>query len=106
MKRIFLLYGHYNEKSFNAAIRDTFIETAEANGIKFQYYKSMGGTDAAKIQLAGDGVLVATIGMPARYIHSTTSMISSDDYVEVKKMVYTIIKMINTSLVEEIRSNV
>ena len=32
MKRIFLLYGHYNEKSFNAAIRDTFIETAEANG--------------------------------------------------------------------------
>ena len=32
MKKIFLLYGHYNEKSFNAAIRDTFIKTAEANG--------------------------------------------------------------------------
>ena len=32
MKKIFLLYGHYNEKSFNAAIRDTFIETAEAKG--------------------------------------------------------------------------
>ena len=81
-------------------------ETAEANGIKFQYYKSMGGTDAAKIQLSGEGVLVATIGMPARYIHSTTSMISIDDYKEVKKMVYTIIKMINNSIVEEIKSNV
>ena len=32
MKKIFLLYGHYNEKSFNAAIRDTFIKTAEKNG--------------------------------------------------------------------------
>ena len=33
MKKIFLVYGHYNEKSFNAAIRDTFIKTATDNGI-------------------------------------------------------------------------
>ena len=32
MKKIFLVYGHYNEKSFNAAIRDTFINTAKDNG--------------------------------------------------------------------------
>jgi len=32
MKKIFLVYGHYNEKSFNAAIRDTFIKTAKENG--------------------------------------------------------------------------
>ena len=32
MKKIFLVYSHYNEKSFNASIRDTFKETAEANG--------------------------------------------------------------------------
>ena len=81
-------------------------ETAEEKGIKFQYYKSMGGTDAARVQLANDGVLVATIGMPARYIHSTTSMISYDDYLEVKKMVYTIIEMMNQAVVDEIKSNV
>ncbi len=34
MKKIFLVYGHYNEKSFNAAIRDTFIKTAEKKGHK------------------------------------------------------------------------
>ncbi len=34
MKKIFIVYGHYNEKSFNAAIRDTFIETVEKNGHK------------------------------------------------------------------------
>ena len=32
MKKVFLIYGHYNEKSFNAAIRDTFIKTAKENG--------------------------------------------------------------------------
>ena len=29
MKKIFIVYGHYNDKSFNAAIRDTFIETVK-----------------------------------------------------------------------------
>ena len=32
MKKIFLIYGHYNDQSFNAAIRDTFIKTSEENG--------------------------------------------------------------------------
>ena len=32
MKKIFLVYGHYDDKSFNASIRDTFIKTAEENG--------------------------------------------------------------------------
>jgi NAD(P)H dehydrogenase (quinone) len=34
MKKIFLVYGHYNDKSFNAAIRDTFIKEAENKGNK------------------------------------------------------------------------
>ena len=32
MKKIFIVYGHYNEKSFNASIRDTFIEEVKKNG--------------------------------------------------------------------------
>ena len=32
MKKIFLIYGHYNDQSFNAAIRDTFIKTSEEKG--------------------------------------------------------------------------
>ena len=31
-EKIFLVYGHYDDKSFNAAIRDTFIKTAEEKG--------------------------------------------------------------------------
>ncbi len=82
------------------------IETAEKNDIKYQYYQSKGGTDAARVQLSQSGVLVATIGMPARYIHSTTSMISVDDYAEVKKIVYAIIRMFNEETLEEIKRNV
>ena len=32
MKKIFLIYGHYDNKSFNAAIRDIFIKTSEEKG--------------------------------------------------------------------------
>ena len=32
MKKIFIVYGHYNDESFNAAIKNTFIETAKEQG--------------------------------------------------------------------------
>ena len=32
MKKIFIVYGHYNNESFNAAIKNTFIETAKDQG--------------------------------------------------------------------------
>ena len=32
MKKIFLVYGHYNDKSFNAAIKDTFVKTVKDIG--------------------------------------------------------------------------
>ena len=32
MKKIFLIYGHYDDKSFNAAIKETFIKSAKEKG--------------------------------------------------------------------------
>jgi len=32
MTKVFMVYGHYNDTSFNAAIRDTFTKTAEEKG--------------------------------------------------------------------------
>ena len=32
MSRVFLVYGHYNDKSFNASIKETFTKTAEEKG--------------------------------------------------------------------------
>jgi len=37
MQKIFLVYGHYNDKSFNASIKETFINTAKENGHEVDY---------------------------------------------------------------------
>ncbi|MDD3713089.1 MAG: hypothetical protein PHZ28_06320, partial [Candidatus Izemoplasmatales bacterium] len=81
-------------------------ETAQKNNIKFQYYNSMGGTDAAAVQLTREGVLVCTIGMPSRYIHSTTSIIHKDDYEAVKNQILAMLKEIDYNKIKEIKSNV
>jgi len=80
-------------------------ETALKHQIPFQYYKSLGGTDAAEVQLANDGVLVCTIGMPARYIHSTTSMIHIDDYHAVKNIILALISELDCHKITEIKHN-
>lgn len=81
-------------------------ETAINNNIPFQYYKSLGGTDAAEVQLSRDGVLVCTIGMPSRYIHSTTSMIHKDDYEAVKNVIHAMLKKLDFNKINEIKQNV
>lgn len=82
------------------------IDAADEDQIKYQYYRSMGGTDAAAVQLENGGTLVATVGMPARYIHSTTSMIHTDDHKEVKKILKKVVKMFNNQTVDQIKKNV
>ena len=81
-------------------------ETAIKNNVKFQYYKSLGGTDAAAVQLSREGVLVCTIGMPSRYIHSTTSIIHEDDYLAVKQQILAMLKQIDFNKIKEIKANV
>ncbi len=81
-------------------------ETAKKNNIPFQYYKSLGGTDAAAVQLSREGVIVCTIGMPARYIHSTTSIIHKDDYLAVKNIILAMLKELDFNKINEIKENV
>lgn len=81
-------------------------DLAEKHKIKFQYYQSKGGTDAARVQLSESGVVVATIGMPSRYIHSTTSIIHHDDYLAVRQMLIELVKSFNRDSYEEIKRNV
>ena len=80
-------------------------ETANENNIKFQYYRSLGGTDAGAVQLSREGVLVCTIGMPSRYIHSTTSIIHKDDAQAVKAQIIAMLKQLDWSKINEIKDN-
>lgn len=87
-------------------IRKFVEDTAKEQNIKYQYYKSGGGTDAAKVQLSEDGVVVCTIGMPSRYIHSSTSMIHTDDYEAVKAVILAMLEKLDFNKIQEIKSNV
>ncbi|MFA5066756.1 MAG: M42 family metallopeptidase [Candidatus Izemoplasmatales bacterium] len=80
-------------------------ETAKKHQIPFQYYKSLGGTDAAEVQLQADGILVCTIGMPARYIHSTTSMIHQEDAIAVKNIILAMLAELTHEKIQEIKNN-
>lgn len=55
-------------------------KVARKKNIPFQYKKPLiGGTDAGNIQIAGKGVKMGIISVPARYIHSPVSIINEED---------------------------
>ncbi|MDD3171381.1 MAG: M42 family metallopeptidase [Bacilli bacterium] len=89
----------------NPAILQYFEEIAKKNEIKFQHFKSTGGTDAAEAQYAGSGTLATTVGVPGRYIHSTATMIHVDDLKAVKDMLIAIIKDFDDKRLKELLGN-
>ncbi len=62
-------------------------DLANKNKIRVQYaIRKGGGTDAASIALSKNRVRSVIIGVPTRYAHSHTSVISLDDLLEVVKL--------------------
>ena len=61
-------------------MRDYILDIAEKNDINHQYYVSKGGTDAAEVHQANDGIPSAVIGVVARYIHTHQALFNLDDY--------------------------
>ena len=62
------------------SLNDELIRIAEQEEIPYQVEVGSGGTtDAWAIQLNQEGVLVTTISVPARYIHTAASVIHEDD---------------------------
>jgi glutamyl aminopeptidase len=82
-----------------------FKEVAKNNEIKHQIYFSKGGTDAAKAQYNKDGVVSTTIGLPARYIHSTVSMFSIHDHMSAHKMIRALLNDITNDKITYLQEN-
>lgn len=60
------------------------LKTADQHDIPVQIRRpGGGGTNTASIQRSGPGVISATIGLPGRYLHAPTSMISLSDLAHV-----------------------
>ena len=73
-----------------ASLLRYFRNIAKEHHIKAQDYISKGGTDAAKAFSMHEGILSTTIGLPARYIHSTAAMMDLSDLDEARKMLFAV----------------
>lgn len=77
-------------------------DTAESHKIPYQYFVSPGGTDAGKVQLHGTGVPSAVIGVCARYIHTSASIVHVDDIDAAKELLYKLVMTTDRTTVDTI----
>lgn len=67
---------------------DFIYNVAKENKVKIQYKQTTtGGNDAGTIQLSRNGVKVASISVPCRYIHSPVSLMNKKDFESCKEIV-------------------
>ena len=70
-------------------------EVCESLNVPYQYFISMGGTDAGNIHKSYDGVLTLTHCICAKNLHSSSTMMDINDYIAAKKSLIYIIKDLN-----------
>lgn len=87
-------------------MREFILDTAETNKIPYQYFISMGGTDAGQVHISNEGVPSAVIGICSRYIHTSASIIHTDDYAAAKELLVKLVKACDKTTVETIKGNV
>ncbi|MDQ2086785.1 M42 family metallopeptidase [Herbivorax sp. ANBcel31] len=72
----------------NKKLVEFLYTNGKKNSISVQYKTTTsGGNDAGKIQTARGGVIVASISVPCRYIHSPVSLMSKNDFDSCSKLV-------------------
>ncbi len=88
----------------NLKLRNLFVDVAEEEGIPYQFDSvAAGGTDGGRFQLAYEGVPAINIGIPARYIHSATSIVNLDDFLNASKLVAGVIKRLDADTVADLK---
>jgi len=85
--------------------RDFVIDVADEEKIPYQLTViTGGGTDAGRMHLALNGVPSIAIGVPVRYLHSHTSVIHEDDYLNMVKLVKEVVRRLDKETVAELKA--
>src|SRR5690606_18402820 len=87
-------------------MREFILDTAETHNIPYQYFVSQGGTDAGRVHTANEGIPSSVIGICSRYIHTSSSIIHTDDYAAAKELLTKLVKATDCSTLETIKQNV
>lgn len=73
--------------SYQRPLAQWLYQLGKARQISVQFKQTAtGGNDAGSIHTAAGGISVAAISVPARYIHSPSSVIAKEDYEAVKQL--------------------
>lgn len=86
-------------------MREFILDMAETHNIPYQYFISQGGTDAGRVHTSNEGVPSAVIGICSRYIHTSGSIIHTDDYAAAKELLVKLVTSCDKTTVETIKSN-
>ena len=87
-------------------MREFVLDTAETHNIPYQYFISQGGTDAGRVHMANEGVPSAVVGICSRYIHTSGSIIHTDDYAAAKELIVKLVRSADKTTLETIHQNV
>lgn len=89
----------------NLKLRDLVMDTAKEIGVSVQTSTIEGGaTDGAAIHLHRTGVPTVVIAVPARHIHSHSSILHRDDYDQAVKLLVALLTRLDAACVEDIRT--
>ena len=84
----------------NLKLRNFVIDTAQEIGVPLQMsYVEAGGTDGGNIHLHKTGVPTVVVGVPARHIHSHSSIIHRDDYDNAVKLLVALVQRMDAATV-------
>ncbi|MDQ0233593.1 M42 family metallopeptidase [Metabacillus malikii] len=86
-------------------LREFILDMAETHQIPYQYFVSQGGTDAGRVHVSNKGVPSAVIGICARYIHTSGSIMHVDDYAAAKELLVRLVKACDATTVKTIKDN-
>ncbi len=82
---------------------DFYVDVMKQKSIPYQYYQSMGGTDAGAVHKQFDGVATLTLCICARYIHTNSSIIDVDDYQHALQAALAVLEQLNDDTIDSIR---
>ena len=88
----------------HAKLRDFVCELADLNNIPYHFTSIKGGYDTGMIHLTNIGVPSLAIGVPSRYVHSASSIISMEDYDNILNLITLIVKNLDDEVLKQICS--
>ncbi|MFD2671103.1 M42 family metallopeptidase [Marinicrinis sediminis] len=80
-------------------------DMASTHRIPYQYYISPGGTDAGKVHLQGKGIPSAVIGVCSRYIHTSSSIVHTEDIAAARELLVRLVQSCDRTTFETIVEN-